>query len=570
MNAKRAFLIAAMAMSLFVVPSAGQEPGLGSVPDITDLAPLVATYGVYAIALIFILFMWRRSAADVASANPKSEKLFAKIHIIVVSTTIGLALVATGIWFYASFIHKPVNVARGLITGLTQQVALPPEPGGKPHVYQVVNIDTMPEVDAYSLMMTPKPSSPEYQLKWILVSRDSLETASFHLLHSYEALVVDNSPRLVPGAPPVKPIRKTDEKRFVLNLSQNSGVLGVIYELDHSSPESAGHVYLQTRKSAREQIPWVANSETSPIRPGPTQPINALIRLLSPSVFAQTKKQDQGPFNFDGSIDPRTAAVLRQRLGSSDIRAQMATRVLLVQAGEKAFKFIIESLEIKQEYGVDRALLVHNLAAVVTEDEKSGTQFPKPGHLKMAQAFYALGDYSMAATFFDKAGNVLKTSSDFLMRGYVFQQAGQEKRAIADYQDALAAADTPFIKAASHTALGTLHLDAGRNGEADSEFNAALKLDASSGMALNNLAYSYAQRSIKLEEGLALVNRALKDSPDAADFLDTKGWILVKLGKFAEAVPILERAWSLAPNDQEIMGHLKEARAAVAAKKTGT
>src|SRR5262245_37605611 len=198
------------------------------------------------------------------------------------------------------------------------------------------------------------------------------------------------------------------------------------------------------------------------------------MRLLFPTALAQEMKATS---IFDTRLDPALAAMIRQRLGSTDIPSQMATRRLLIEAGPKAFAFIMDSLDVKHEYGVDRALLVHNLAVIVTADEQLGHRFSQAGHLKIPSACYDLGGYQAASQYFEKAGSAVTTANDYLMRGYTFEQSKQVQRAIADYQAAVDKADTPYVKAVSRTALGGVYQDAGWHHEAESEFNAALKLE---------------------------------------------------------------------------------------------
>jgi tetratricopeptide (TPR) repeat protein len=56
----------------------------------------------------------------------------------------------------------------------------------------------------------------------------------------------------------------------------------------------------------------------------------------------------------------------------------------------------------------------------------------------------------------------------------------------------------------------------------------------------NNLAMTYKYLG-KYDQALEEINEALKAEPDQANALDTKGDILVCLGRYAEAVPFLIR-----------------------------
>ena len=57
---------------------------------------------------------------------------------------------------------------------------------------------------------------------------------------------------------------------------------------------------------------------------------------------------------------------------------------------------------------------------------------------------------------------------------------------------------------------------------------------------LNNLAYLYADKMSKPEEGMKYIRQALMLKPGNPRFLDTKAWILAKMGKFEESKALLE------------------------------
>ncbi|MFA5075293.1 MAG: tetratricopeptide repeat protein [Candidatus Babeliales bacterium] len=76
--------------------------------------------------------------------------------------------------------------------------------------------------------------------------------------------------------------------------------------------------------------------------------------------------------------------------------------------------------------------------------------------------------------------------------------------------------------------------------------------------AYNLLAYYYAQENKNLSKALELSNLALKAEPKCSYFLDTKGYILHKMGKNKEAIKILQQALNLSPEDKIIKEHLLE------------
>ena len=85
---------------------------------------------------------------------------------------------------------------------------------------------------------------------------------------------------------------------------------------------------------------------------------------------------------------------------------------------------------------------------------------------------------------------------------------------------------------------------------------------------LNELAWFLVENDRKLPEALELVNNSLKLKPDYMPFLDTKGLVLHKLGRYKEALEALQKVWDLAPiYDDLLHSHLEEAKKAVAKQK---
>lgn len=78
--------------------------------------------------------------------------------------------------------------------------------------------------------------------------------------------------------------------------------------------------------------------------------------------------------------------------------------------------------------------------------------------------------------------------------------------------------------------------------------------------AYNLLAYHYASTNQHLDQALHLIDKALSLAPMRYDFLDTKGFILLKLGKKKESIKVLEEAHRSAPRDRVILQHLKDAQ----------
>jgi tetratricopeptide (TPR) repeat protein len=83
--------------------------------------------------------------------------------------------------------------------------------------------------------------------------------------------------------------------------------------------------------------------------------------------------------------------------------------------------------------------------------------------------------------------------------------------------------------------------------DADRDFAAARKLVADNAGALNNLCWSKAILGVALESALEDCDAALKLQPDAGQIIDSRAFVLFRLGRYSDAVSAYDRAIALNP-----------------------
>jgi tetratricopeptide (TPR) repeat protein len=105
-------------------------------------------------------------------------------------------------------------------------------------------------------------------------------------------------------------------------------------------------------------------------------------------------------------------------------------------------------------------------------------------------------------------------------------------------------------------AVGTLRLMEGRTAEAIKYLRDTLKVDPRQLDALNNLAMLLAEDPKTQGEAISFIDRALAIAGSSPELLDSKGWILLKSGKYAEAQALFEEALALPPGDPRHRFHL--------------
>ncbi|MFB3787535.1 MAG: tetratricopeptide repeat protein [bacterium] len=87
----------------------------------------------------------------------------------------------------------------------------------------------------------------------------------------------------------------------------------------------------------------------------------------------------------------------------------------------------------------------------------------------------------------------------------------------------------------------------------------AIEVYPDDAQAYNFLGYTYADRNIHLEEALALIEKALKLSPQDGNIVDSLGWAYYRLDRNREAIGHLQRALELEKNHPVILDHLGDA-----------
>ena len=102
-------------------------------------------------------------------------------------------------------------------------------------------------------------------------------------------------------------------------------------------------------------------------------------------------------------------------------------------------------------------------------------------------------------------------------------------------------------EAALLTSLASLYSEGGNQVKAEEYFREAFAIDTSSLKAVDNLSWFLINTERNVDEGMALVDKALNLNPGNWKLLQTKGWGLHKLGKDQEALSTLQKSWDAKP-----------------------
>lgn len=95
--------------------------------------------------------------------------------------------------------------------------------------------------------------------------------------------------------------------------------------------------------------------------------------------------------------------------------------------------------------------------------------------------------------------------------------------------------------------------------KAEADLKKALDLFPDQPHVLNYLGYSWVDQGAHLDDGMAMIKKAVQQRPDDGYIVDSLGWAYYRIGNYEEAVKQLERAIELKPEDPTINDHLGDA-----------
>jgi tetratricopeptide (TPR) repeat protein len=93
---------------------------------------------------------------------------------------------------------------------------------------------------------------------------------------------------------------------------------------------------------------------------------------------------------------------------------------------------------------------------------------------------------------------------------------------------------------------------------AEEQFRKILNLDSTNAMTLNYLGYMLGDRGVKLDDALAMVQKAVQLDPQNGAYLDSLGWVYFKMGQYALAEANLRKASERISTDPAVHDHLGE------------
>ncbi len=170
------------------------------------------------------------------------------------------------------------------------------------------------------------------------------------------------------------------------------------------------------------------------------------------------------------------------------------------------------------------------------------------GFVAIEKEDYDLAEYAFGEAAY-RGGDLTQI---YYLLGAIMETRGSDVDAYFYYKKALK--ENPRNVAALQ-ALASIASTIDRESEAFSTFKKIIEIDTLNAVALNYVGYTYAERDDSLEYALELIDRALASDADNGYYIDSRGWVFYKMGRFEEALKELERARGIV-EDAVILEHL--------------
>jgi tetratricopeptide (TPR) repeat protein len=106
------------------------------------------------------------------------------------------------------------------------------------------------------------------------------------------------------------------------------------------------------------------------------------------------------------------------------------------------------------------------------------------------------------------------------------------------------------------SALALVYDELKRHDDSDTMYERVLRQEPHNHLALNNYAYSLAERGLQLERDLKMSKDAVTQQPTNQSYLDTYGWIYYEMGRYDDAERYVRKAIDLGSKSAVIHEHL--------------
>ena len=144
---------------------------------------------------------------------------------------------------------------------------------------------------------------------------------------------------------------------------------------------------------------------------------------------------------------------------------------------------------------------------------------------------------------------------------WIYYHAQKYDEAIPRFEKLIASLQNGQAQATLRQAqfsLSNIHVLQGNIRKGEEILEGVLKESPDDPSVNNDLGYLYADQGKNLEQAEKMIAKALAAEPENTAYLDSMGWVLFKLGKIDQAIPLIEKACekSVGGSDETLLDHL--------------
>jgi tetratricopeptide (TPR) repeat protein len=190
----------------------------------------------------------------------------------------------------------------------------------------------------------------------------------------------------------------------------------------------------------------------------------------------------------------------------------------------------------------------------------------------LGEAYHKTGHYNEEKKLYRKASQDFPDSRALIYRQSVLSLTEGDSNLANEFIEKYVSVcrDQSWTEADIKTSLANIYTEVNNLVMAEDYFRQALSLEPYNPSRMDTLAYFLIDKDRNLNEGLGIIEKALKLNPESYNYLHTKGWALYKQGKYLEALDLLQRSWDLrmkhAIYNHDAYLHLEASKKAVAEK----
>jgi tetratricopeptide (TPR) repeat protein len=254
--------------------------------------------------------------------------------------------------------------------------------------------------------------------------------------------------------------------------------------------------------------------------------------------------------------------------GTPDEEIKYIRQFLEIDDQEPLFYFVLGD-SYNKLYQYDKAIREYEQALEIYD--KWGI---KPmwiqNYIKLGFAYHKTGQYEKEKKLYKKAELDFPDNQELIFRQAVLSLNEGDTISANRYIEKIVSFDknASISEADILTRIADIYREAANFTKAEEYYGKSLSLEPENPVRLNRLAWTLIDNDRNINEGLRLVDKALKLNPYDYNFIDTKGWALYKLGKKKEALEILEKSWNLRPTySHTVYLHIQEVKKAIASEK---